>query len=374
MGIRRYIARTARALAVTVLLCLIVPGVHAAFVGVPVTVDGVAVSAQRGAAVGDVVESCGGFRTSRTLAVTSHAVLSESPARPATVLVNGVATPLTAVVCAGDSIRTVQEIDVLEPVVDETRTVDPVPQTIGTGTVPKVVSAGTPTVLVVTLGAVSGESVATQTVSVGAPAVVRMVPPPGSNVVALTFDDGPWPGQTEQVLSVLAGRNVPATFFMLGIRVERAPDLARAVASAGHLIGNHTYWHVNLSRVRPEVAVWEIEGTNQIIQSAAGVRPTWIRAPGGYLGGHAQGYMAQCGMRHALWTVDPQDWHEAATPEQIAWAVISTAHPGAVIVLHDGGGNQANTIAALPMIIDGLRQNGYEFVTLDELAEVRASW
>jgi chitin deacetylase len=228
--------------------------------------------------------------------------------------------------------------------------------------------------VVLKVGTVSGDVVATETVVAATPALVRHAPAPGSNVVALTFDDGPWPGQTEAVLSILEQRSVPATFFMLGMRVERAPELARAAANAGHLIGNHTYWHVNLSQAQPDIATWEIEGTNQLIQSITGVRPTWIRAPGGYLGGPAQAYMAQLGMRHALWTVDPQDWHESATPEQLAWAVISAARPNAVIVLHDGGGNQANTIAALPMIIDGLRAYGYEFVTLDELPEVRAAW
>jgi peptidoglycan/xylan/chitin deacetylase (PgdA/CDA1 family) len=79
-------------------------------------------------------------------------------------------------------------------------------------------------------------------------------------------------------------------------------------------------------------------------------------------------------MRHALWTVDPQDWNDTATPEQLAWNVISTARPNAVIVMHDGGGNQAATIAALPMIIDTLRAYGYEFVTLDELPEIRSDW
>jgi len=201
-----------------------------------------------------------------------------------------------------------------------------------------------------------------------------MVPESGANLVALTFDDGPWPGQTEQVLAVLQERGVPATFFMLGMRAERAPDLARAVADAGHLIGNHTYWHVNLSTAGPDVALWEIEGTNQVIANCTGLRPTWIRAPGGNLGGPARGYIAQVGMRHALWTVDPQDWNDAATPEQVAWGVISTVRPNAVIVMHDGGGNQASTIAALPMIIDTLRAYGYEFVTLDELPEVRSDW
>jgi chitin deacetylase len=247
-------------------------------------------------------------------------------------------------------------------------------RSIGAGTVPKVVVAGSPTVLRVMKGAVSGEAVATETVSAGVPAVVRMVPEAGVPVVALTFDDGPWPGQTEQVLAILQERNVPATFFMLGMRVERAPDLARAVVNAGHLVGNHTYWHVDLSRAQPDVAYWEIEATSQLIAQTTGVRPTWIRAPGGSLGGPAQAYIAQAGLHSALWNVDPQDWREGSSPEALAWSVISAATPGSVIVLHDGGGDQSTTIAALPLIIDGLRYYGYEFVTLDELPEVRAGW
>lgn len=316
MSTRERIARGTRIFLLVSVLAVGVPYVHEAFVGVPVTVDGKAVSALRGTGGGDAVE----------------------------------------------------------PVVEETRTIDPAPRTIGRGTVPKEVRAGVPEVVRLTVGVLSGAVVATETVSPGTPAIWRMVPEAGIPLVALTFDDGPWPGQTEQILAILQERSVPATFFMLGMRVERAPDLARAVAEAGHVIGNHTYWHVNLSTTPPDVAAWEIEGTNQMIAAATGARPTWVRAPGGNLGGPARAYIAQAGMRHALWTVDPQDWNDTATPEQVAWNVISTTRPNAVIVMHDGGGNQATTIAALPMIIDTLRSYGYEFVTLDELPEVRSDW
>ncbi|MBN1193221.1 MAG: polysaccharide deacetylase family protein, partial [Coriobacteriia bacterium] len=274
----------------------------------------------------------------------------------------------------GDCIETVLPTDIVEPVVQETRTIEVAPRVIGAGSVEKVVSAGSTGFAIVRVGSVSGDVVATETVVPATPAVVRMVPAPGTNLVALTFDDDPWPGQTERVLAILEQRNVPATFFMLGMRVERAPDLAAAVANSGHLIGNHTYWHVNLSTVQPDVARWEIEGTNQMIQTTTGMRPSWLRAPGGQLGGAAQAYIAQAGMRHALWTVDPQDWRAGTPSEEIAWRVISAVNPGAVVVLHDGGGDRNATIAALPIIIDELRARGYEFVTLDELPEVRSGW
>lgn len=374
MSTRERIARGARILLAAVVAVVVVPSIHQSFVSVPVTVDGARTWVLRGTEVGDVVRARGGNTCRRLLSASTHTVISRTADEPTLVLVNGAVTPVGTVVHGGDDIRTLDGDDVIEPVVEETRTIDPAPRTIGRGSVPKVVRAGTPEVVRLTVGAVSGEVVTTETVSPGTPALVRMVPEPGTSLVALTFDDGPWPGQTEQILSILQERSVPATFFMLGMRIERAPDLARSVADAGHLIGNHTYWHVNLTTAQPDVAAWEIEGTNQAIAGVCGVRPTWIRAPGGHLGGPARTYIAQAGMRHALWTVDPQDWNEAMTPEQVAWNVISTTRPNAVIVMHDGGGNQTTTIAALPMIIDSLRAMGYEFVTLDELPEVRSDW
>ena len=374
MSIRKRIARGARVVLVALLLGIVVPYTHQGFAAMGVTVDGAEISLPRGATVEDALAYCGGARNGRVRSAVDHDILAESASRPCSVFVNGQRAMLSASLHNGDEITTVPGDDVLEPLVREAVEVEVPARTIGTGTVAKVVVPGTPTVLSVSKGALSGETVATETVSVGTPAVVRMVPEAGVPVVALTFDDGPWPGQTEQVLAILQERNVPATFFMLGMRVERAPDLARSVVNAGHLVGNHTYWHVNLSAVAPDVAHWEIEATNQLILETTGVRPGWIRAPGGNLGGPATAYIAQEGMRHALWNVDPQDWNEGQAPEDLAWSVISAARPGSVIVLHDGGGDQATTIAALPLIIDGLRYYGYEFVTLDELPEVRAGW
>lgn len=210
-----------------------------------------------------------------------------------------------------------------------------------------------------------------QLVPVAVSPLAESPPPP---MIALTFDDGPWPGQTEPVLAILAERQVPATFFMLGLQVEQAPAVAQAVVAAGQSVGNHSYSHRRLDVLPQDVVDWEVAWTNVLIEQVTGARPGWFRAPGGNFGPCVYAACEHAGVRPVLWTVDPEDWRADATAEEIAWTVLSTARPNSVILLHDGGGDQSKTIAALPMIIDGLRAMGYQFVTLDQLPEVRAAW
>ncbi|MRR13218.1 polysaccharide deacetylase family protein, partial [bacterium] len=172
----------------------------------------------------------------------------------------------------------------------------------------------------------------------------------------------------------LAQRRVPATFFMLGVQIERAPGLAQAVSQAGHMVGNHSYSHRRLDVTSPEMVDWEILHTTQRIHEVCGVHPSWFRPPGGNVDAAVYTSAANATTRVALWTIDPQDWRTGPTPEEIAWSVISTAHPNGIIVLHDGGGDRWRTIAALPIIIDALRGAGYQFVTLDQLPEVKSGW
>lgn len=211
-------------------------------------------------------------------------------------------------------------------------------------------------------------------VAVLAPGPVFDQPKPGAPVVALTFDDGPWPGQTEQILGLLAERRCPATFFMIGQQVERWPGIAQAVARAGQPIGNHTYSHRRMDTAPADVVEWEIVHTTHIIQDVTATHPYWFRPPGGNFSQQVYLSVEQSVARPVLWTVDPQDWDSAMGTDQIIGNVLSTTRPNAVICLHDGGGDRTRTIAALPAIIDGLRAQGYEFVTLDQLPEVRSGW
>jgi peptidoglycan/xylan/chitin deacetylase (PgdA/CDA1 family) len=218
----------------------------------------------------------------------------------------------------------------------------------------------------VSRGAGSGQVLRTSVVAEPAPMVfTRQRPAPGDRVVALTFDDGPWPGQTEAVLEVLEKADAPATFFMLGVQVVAHPDLARAVVDAGHVVGNHTQSHPILRRARAERCLAEIEAAQRTIERATGVDPEWFRPAGGLVGPGLFEAADEASVRVVGWTIDPQDWTGAGADE-IAANVLKYLHPGAVILLHDGGGDRGPTIEALPAIIDGIRERGYTLIGMDE--------
>jgi len=197
--------------------------------------------------------------------------------------------------------------------------------------------------------------------------VLRRVGANGKKVVALTFDDGPWPEHTAEILDILKEEEVPATFFMLGLRVKKEPEVARRIVAEGHDVGNHTYRHVDLTDVKPEIQRREIRGTNNVIRATTGVQPEWFRPPMGQVDSSAYREIKAAGLRPALWTVDPQDWRKNASAGAIAREVVSATKPGSVILLHDGGGNRSQTTKALPWIIHELHKRGYEFVLLGDL-------
>jgi peptidoglycan/xylan/chitin deacetylase (PgdA/CDA1 family) len=156
--------------------------------------------------------------------------------------------------------------------------------------------------------------------------------------------------------------------------VKRTPGLAREVVQAGHAVGNHTYWHQSLGDADAPTVRSTVGGTNRAIERATGVTPVWFRPPWGQLSAEGRTELRAMKMRSALWTVDPQDWRPKARASGIARETVKAVEPGAVILLHDGGGDRAETIKALPWIIDGLRERGYEFVTLEEMDRVRSRW
>lgn len=340
---------------------------HRAYATVSVTVDDSPVVARRGATVGDLAARFSTARAGDVRSAVERRVIEAGGGRPVVLVVNGSVADATAEAHAGDRIRAYSGTDVVERVIVETRTVEPPTRVLGTGPVQRVIFEGEPGVEVAAIGAASGEVVSVTTVASPTPRVVRRYPLPGARVVALTFDDGPWPRQTDAVLAILAEKNVPATFFMLGSRVKVAPDVARRVVEAGHLVGNHTYRHARADKTSLEAMRSEVRLANDEIRRVTGIAPHWFRPAGGHLTPAFERELKRRGMRVALWNVDPEDWRDGATADEIARRVLASARPGGIILLHDGGGNQDAMIAALPRIIDGLRAAGYGFVTLDEL-------
>ena len=179
---------------------------------------------------------------------------------------------------------------------------------------------------------------------------------PGDPVVALTFDDGPDPTFTPKVLDILSRYGVPATFFV-GREMADHPDLVRAEAAAGHAVGNHTWDHVNLITTPIDSYAHQVDDASTRIESLTGSRPICLRAPGGNVNDTVIARVAQRGMAVVGWSVDPEDWASPGT-DAIVRRVLAAARAGSIIVLHDGGGDRSQTVAALPRIISGLRSQG----------------
>jgi peptidoglycan/xylan/chitin deacetylase (PgdA/CDA1 family) len=210
-----------------------------------------------------------------------------------------------------------------------------------------------------TVGRRSGEVVDVRVQTKGRPRV--------PDAVALTFDDGPWPGDTEALLRVLRRERVHATFFMVGSLVAERPAVVRAAMEAGHVVANHSLTHpidppfADLPDRRVEAEIAEAADALR----AVGARPTLFRPPGGSTDDAVALEAWRQHERVVLWSVDPHDWDAARTPKQIARDVLRRVRPGSIVLLHDGGGDGADTIAALPKIIKGIRKMGLDLVTLD---------
>jgi peptidoglycan/xylan/chitin deacetylase (PgdA/CDA1 family) len=182
--------------------------------------------------------------------------------------------------------------------------------------------------------------------------------------VALTFDDGPSTKHTGTVLDVLAHRHVPATFFVVGELVAARPALVARTAAEGHAVANHTYRHEKLTTLDDDAIRHTVDRTDRAIRSV-GVAPLkLVRPPYGATSTRVRSALGAGGYGHILWTVDPQDWRNDRG--HIRSFVLGNLAPGAVILLHDGLANTPETIAALPGIIDGARDRGYCFATLDD--------
>jgi peptidoglycan/xylan/chitin deacetylase (PgdA/CDA1 family) len=182
-------------------------------------------------------------------------------------------------------------------------------------------------------------------------------------VVALTFDDGPDPENTPQVLALLAQYRVVATFCMIGAKAARHPELVRAVVAAGMRLCDHTATHNQHLAHRPEPQIEaEIVGGRADLLTAAGSDVTieYFRAPAGRWSEPMRHIAARHGMKPLSWSVDPRDWSRPGVA-QIVTAVQQQVQPGAVIVMHDGGGQRDQTVAALATLLPWLVGQGYQF-------------
>jgi peptidoglycan/xylan/chitin deacetylase (PgdA/CDA1 family) len=183
--------------------------------------------------------------------------------------------------------------------------------------------------------------------------------------VALTFDDGPGP-YTPAVLRALRRLRLRATFFQVGAMIRAFPRIAREVARRGFPVGDHTEDHPALTALAPRAQLAEIAGQEAAMRSAGEPRPRLFRAPYGLFDAVTEGVLRRLRLVNVAWTLDSKDYTRPGVAA-IVRNVIGGIRPGAIVLLHDGGGDRSQTIAALPVLVHDLRLRGYRMVTVPRL-------
>lgn len=178
--------------------------------------------------------------------------------------------------------------------------------------------------------------------------------------IAITFDDGPHPYYTEQLLDGLKEREVPATFFVTGVHAEQYPDIVKRINEEGHLIGNHTYSHIQLRKNNREEFKEELIQTNKIISEITGQEVLYVRPP---YGSWDKSFETELNMFPVLWTVDPLDWC-STNVACITEKCVSKVEENDIILMHD---EYETTVTAALRVIDELQKKGYTFVTVEEI-------
>ncbi len=286
-------------------------------------------------------------------AVSGHEIPGHSI--PASITVNGVPAALETRLKRNDKVQVTPGADTVEPV-DEHQAPGPIP---GLPDVERELwQPGSSTASRQTVGRLSGEVVSS---TPGTPEVPSRAVT--DKLVALTFDDGPDPKWTPSILSILKEEGVPATFCVVGYSVRKFPDLLNTERDLGHSFCDHTLDHTHLPKLPHDGVVNQVKGMSDLLVSMlGGAPPAVMRPPYGELSPDAIAVSHDNGMRVLTWNVDSQDYNKPS-PAKIQSNVLTTVKPGSVVLMHDGGGDRANTVAALRPIIQALKAQGYRFVT-----------
>ena len=193
--------------------------------------------------------------------------------------------------------------------------------------------------------------------------LVRGVDVGSQKVIAFSFDDGPWPSNTQNIMSTFESHGLHATFFMIGNNVRNYPDIARDVVARGFEVANHSMTH----QYSPSTIASEIGPTNDLIGRITGVKPELFRSPGLTEGRVIQDTLRSVGMCNIFDTIDLRDWvTPRRTSSELCSSFKATMHPGEIVLLHDGGSHR-QTVDTVPCMLDAAIARGYQVVTVGEL-------
>jgi peptidoglycan/xylan/chitin deacetylase (PgdA/CDA1 family) len=362
----------ALAVAGVVVLAALVFG--ARYLPVPVSIDGTTRTAPLGVTV-DRLRSDGlvSVRDGDLLAAKDRRVLRERGGTALVIDVDGKPADPETRVWPWSSLASRNGTDVVESVITTREAVPIEARFVGSGPLVFMTQPGTVGLRELRKGEISGDTVGSSTLIQPVPAVFMRTRPGAAagRVIALTFDDGPWPVTTDKVLAVLRKFKVKATFFMVGRQVRQRPAMVRAVLADGNEIGSHSWSHKVLGTAPQRTVAYEIQAGQQAVAKVTKVWPAFFRPPYGSVSRIVYSEAAASKTKLILWDIDPQDWRRPPATI-IANRVVGAAKPGAVVLMHDGGGDRKNTVDALSMIIPRLQAKGYRFVTLDQLFIAKA--
>lgn len=191
-------------------------------------------------------------------------------------------------------------------------------------------------------------------------------------VVALTLDDGPTPGATDQILKILAEENIKATFFVTGAELEQNVEQGRKIVVAGHELGNHSYSHKRMLLVTPSFVQKEIESTDKLIRAAGYQGEILFRPPYGKKLFALPYYLSKTGRKTITWDLDP-DSDLDRDADELTQHVLSNTKPGSIIIMHVMYPNRAASMKAIKQIVAGLKAQGYSFKSMSELLALKAN-
>lgn len=189
-------------------------------------------------------------------------------------------------------------------------------------------------------------------------------------IIALTFDDGPTPGATEEVLSILNEESVKATFFVIGENLERNPEQGRKIVAAGHELGNHSYSHHRMVLKTPSFIESEIERTDQLIRQAGHQSAIHFRPPYGKKLILLPYFLSRTSRKTITWDIEPDSYPEiAANSNRIVSHVMEKVRPGSIILLHVMSPSRDASLKAVKGVITGLKSEGYSFKTVSQMLD-----
>ena len=190
-------------------------------------------------------------------------------------------------------------------------------------------------------------------------------------VVALTFDDGPTPDKTNQILQILAEEQVPATFFLIGQEVQQHPQMVRQILAAGHQVGNHSFSHQRMIFKSPAFVAGEIEQTDKLLRDSGVDGVIYFRPPYGKKLLVLPWYLMKHHRVSVTWDVAPENFPKIAKdPQALVDYTVQQTKPGSIILLHVMYDSRQATMQAVPQIIRQLKAQGYRFVTVHELLKL----